>query len=160
MKKILLFVAALGFFVSSNASALLFPRNPDTRITPGQLCERADSYRYPERIAYCTRNVSREEKQSVIAEYNETLNFNIQAADRSQFKIDHLIPLCAGGSNDRRNLWPQHQSVYALTDPLEGPLCGKMSEGKLSQKHAVELILRAKLNLDQVDAVAAELHSL
>lgn len=160
MKICSLLLVTLGLFTSLDASALYFPHNPDPRLTPGQLCERADSFRYPERIRYCTRNVSSQEKWAVIREYNEELKFDISQNDRKFFKIDHLIPLCAGGSNDRRNLWPQHESVYRLTDPLEGPLCGKMSEGKLSQKRAVELILRAKLDLSQVEAVAAELQSL
>lgn len=123
------------------------------------LCDAPDSFRYSERIPYCNRNVSFAEKQVVIEEYRKK-NWQITEADRRQFKIDHLIPLCAGGSNDRRNLWPQHESVYVITDPLEALLCQKMEAGLLRQSDAVEIILRAKTHLEEVSELVDSLTSL
>jgi len=80
--------------------------------------------------------------------------------NRMDFKIDHFIPLCAGGSNDPVNLWPQHKSVYQQTDPVEPLLCQRMLEGKLSQTDAVKLIMRAKLDLNQVPVVMKILNGL
>ena len=60
-----------------------------------------------------------------------------------------------GGSNDHENLWPQHQSIYVITDPLEQEACEAMAEGKLSQAKAVELIKTAKNNLSMVSKIRA-----
>jgi hypothetical protein len=68
--------------------------------------------------------------------------------------------LCAGGANSEDNLWPQHKSIYEITDPVEPLLCQKMLEGKLKQSDAVKLILLAKTNLDQVPAIIKKLNSL
>ena len=141
-------------FSLSAFSASIYPQKPDAAVTPGAFCTHATEYRYPEHIAYCKRSVSGGEKKAVIAEYNQR-GYRIEPSDRSQFKIDHYVPLCAGGSNDRSNLWPQHQTVYNITDPLEGLACEKMAAGKIEQKRAVDLLMRAKNNLDQVPAVQA-----
>jgi hypothetical protein len=66
--------------------------------------------------------------------------------ERTTFKIDHLIPLCLGGSNDTDNLWPQHESIYQNTDPLEPFLCEVLASGRIKQLEAVELILTIKQN--------------
>jgi len=81
--------------------------------------------------------------------------------DRKDFKIDHFIPLCAGGSNDPSNLWPQHKSVYEITDPVEPLICAKMAAGKLDQAYAIKLITTAKTtNLDEVKNVINILNKL
>lgn len=116
-------------------------------MTPGSLCPRADETRYPERIKYCQRNVDRETKQDIIREYDRKLGYEIGSMPRYDFKIDHVIPLCAGGSNSRDNLWPQHKSVYNITDPMEPLACDKMKMGRLRQADAVRMIIRAKLDL-------------
>ncbi len=82
--------------------------------------------------------------------YDRQFGYTIENMQRSQFKIDHYIPLCAGGSNERENLWPQHVSVYTITDPLEPLICGKMSAGRLTQAKAVEFIKAAKNDLSKV----------
>ena len=65
-----------------------------------------------------------------------------------------------GGSNERINLWPQHESVYKMTDPLEPALCDKMAQGKILQAEAMDLIRQAKLNLDQVPEILAKINAL
>jgi hypothetical protein len=133
---------------------------PDPRLTPGSLCQNGNTTRYPERIQYCQRNVDRDEKQLIFKMYDEKLGYSTRAMNRQQFKIDHFIPLCAGGSNNIDNLWPQHQSIFEVTDPLEPAVCGKMSAGRLKQAEAVELIRRAKLNLNEVGAILKQINSL
>jgi hypothetical protein len=156
----LLMTAVIAFVSQGAFAGPAFPTSPDLRLTPGSYCQRPDAYRYPERIAYCNRNVDRDEKVNVIRDYNQRLGYRIDLRDRQQYKIDHLIPLCAGGSNKPDNLWPQHESVYRLTDPIEGLACEKMAAGRLTQKRAVELIFQAKFHLDQVNQVMATLRSL
>ncbi len=122
-------------------------------MTPGSTCQHASRYRYPEKIAYCERNVDSSLKREVIRDYHQKLGYKIQTMDRQAFKIDHYIPLCMGGSNSRDNLWPQHRSVFEITDHLEQLLCEKMAEGVLRQAEAIDLIRKAKNNLDQVDDI-------
>lgn len=142
----------LCLFPFQKSLALEFPTNPSPQLTPGQLCHTPDSYRYPEKIPYCDRDVSPFVKKEIIENYDRAFGYHIEALPREQFKIDHYIPLCMGGSNDISNLWPQHVSVYTITDSLEEAVCTKMSEGKLRQKEAVQIIITAKQDLKQVPA--------
>lgn len=142
------------------AGANRFPKNPDLAQTPGKLCTTPSEHRYPEQIDYCERDVDTYTKNSIIAKYDTLFGYEIRSMKRLDFKIDHLIPLCAGGANSEENLWPQHKSVYAITDPIEPVLCEKMSQGKLKQADAVKLILKAKMNLGQAPAIFKELQRL
>ena len=137
-----------------------YPIGPDLSETPGKRCDHPDSVRYPERIPYCTRSVDSGTKWEVIRTYDDKLGYRIEAIGRVHFKIDHYIPLCMGGSNDKANIWPQHESVYAQTDPLEGLACEKMAQGVLLQAKAIELIRKAKNDLSQVQATLQYLRSL
>ena len=146
-------LVALVLVASFALANSTFPQHPDQAMTPGTLCKNADEYRYPEGISYCRRNVSSELKHHIIDMYNQQLGFHIEPEDRQQFKIDHMIPLCAGGGNDIANLWPQHETVWVITDPIDDLVCKKMSEGRLLQKRGVELILRAKQHLDEAPQI-------
>ena len=134
-----------------------YPIGPDPEKTPGKTCERADEYRYPERIPYCNRNVHPELKAEIIREYDRDLGFVVGRMPRNDFKIDHYIPLCMGGSNSDDNLWPQYKKVYEITDPLEGKLCQLMSNGKMPQQKAISLIKEAKNNLDRAPIIDSDL---
>lgn len=137
-----------------------FPKNPNLTETPGKLCTNSKVQRYPEHISYCERNVDTYTKNAIIQKYDQLFGYQIESMNRKDFKIDHLIPLCAGGANSEDNLWPQHKSVYEITDPIEPLLCQKMQEGKLLQADAVKLVFQAKMNLDQVPALMKQLNSL
>ncbi|MGE4131914.1 MAG: hypothetical protein AB7F86_09765 [Bdellovibrionales bacterium] len=154
------FIGVLWLWTIGAQAASYYPTTPNPETTPGSACERPDSYRYPEKIAYCERHVSKSMKWQVIRNYNQKLGYRIEDGDRGQFKIDHFFPLCAGGSNSFDNLWPQHRTVYEVTDPLEGLMCEKMARGRLRQQEALELIRRAKMDLSQVPAVYQYLNSL
>jgi len=153
-------VLGLCFVVNAEATQSNFPVGPDLNVTPGSFCQHPDEYRYPEHIAYCERDVSGGLKAAIIRQYNEELGFNILGNERGQFKIDHLIPLCAGGSNNQNNLWPQHESVYKRTDMIEQVACEKMSEGVIRQKDAVALILEAKHDLSQAARILRQLQAM
>ena len=155
-------IVVVGFSAGYAPRALAdkFPEGPQLQVTPGSFCDHADQVRYPERVAVCQRNVKHELKQDIIAEYDKQFGYSIRSMDRQKFKIDHLIPLCAGGGNSRENLWPQHESIYNITDPLEPLICGKMAAGKLLQAKAAEIIIYAKTHLDQVPTVMKELEAL
>ena len=137
-----------------------FPAGPNSKMTPGKLCDSPSSYRYPEHIAYCERNVDPQTKAQIIKAYDQQFGYKIESMSRNEFKIDHLIPLCAGGSNDITNLWPQNRAVYEITDPVEPLICAQMEAGKLTQAQAVILVMKAKNNLDQVPEVLNTLNNL
>ncbi len=128
-----------------------YPRSPDLVQTPGSLCNSPDSHRYPEQIPYCERDVSWATKELIFINYRK-LGFSL-SGDRGQYKIDHLIPLCAGGSNQENNLWPQYRTISQRTDLLEQRGCEALAKGKISQKEVVELVLKAKLDLKEAPAV-------
>ncbi|MEZ4813602.1 MAG: HNH endonuclease signature motif containing protein [Bdellovibrionota bacterium] len=145
----------LTLFLSQGQSAT-FPTGPDSRLTIGTLCEHGSSLRYEEKIEYCSRSVSSSKKWDIIDRY-EALGYEIRRYGRYNFKIDHLIPLCAGGSNEESNLWPQHSSVYIKTDKIEGMICQLMAKGEMLQEEAVRLILDVKSNLETANDVELDL---
>lgn len=139
----------------------MFPMTPDKALTPGALCDQPDEFRYPAQIPYCKRRVSSRAKWQIIHAYDQSLGFHIAdeigTQGRAAFKIDHLIPLSLGGSNDSRNLWPQHRSAYKVTDPLEAQLFKELAAGRIAQEEAVAMIIEAKLNLLQAPEIAKAL---
>ena len=136
-----------------------YPTGPDLEQTPGSLCDRPDQYRYDERVPYCKRDVDGSLKNDVFKEYRN-IGYRIDPKTRSDYKIDHLIPLCAGGSNRENNLWPQHKSVYDLTDPLEFVGCEKLKIGKIKQADLIKRLLAAKRNLKLVPSTLDYFESL
>src|SRR5690349_1786167 len=112
MKKALgLSVATIFLQLSVSLHAEDFPRGPEHSVTPGSLCGHADARRYPERVPYCNRDVSSGLKREIFRDYDQRFGYRTTQLPRAQFKIDHLIPLCMGGSNERNNLWPQHETI-------------------------------------------------
>jgi hypothetical protein len=122
------------------------PVRPDPQMTPGALCERANALRYPEKIRYCERQVASEIKDQVFANYQSA--YRMHRYSRHQFKIDHYIPLCMGGSNHPSNLWPQHLSISAITDKVEEYLCTAMKLGRAKQATAIQTLRQAKHDLN------------
>lgn len=125
----------LSVLLGSNISFAI--TQPNWQTTPGVVCSAQDpnfsGFDYPEHIARCNRNVSIQEKQQIAQEYG-----NIPQSDWPQYEFDHLIPLCAGGSDDIRNLWPQPISDAHEKDKLENDICTSMRAGLMTQAQAVE----------------------
>ena len=55
-------------------------------------------------------------------------------------EADHLIPLCAGGTNSYRNIWPQQQGVKEK-DKLEAEVCRRICKGELTPEAARVVLL-------------------
>ena len=146
------FLLSTLFATASFSSSYFTAGNmPELTMTPGKLCDRPTEHRYPAEIPYCRRDVTTGTKNAVFRQYG--IDFRDSGTSRADYKIDHLIPLCAGGSNDITNLWPQPKSAYTITDPLEPLLCEQLSEGKIKQEEIVTLIIEAKTHLDRVDSI-------
>lgn len=137
-----------------------FPVHPDPQLTPGVRCKKPDEVRYPEEINYCERRVSKSLKDRVIREYDSQLGYGVDDLNRNKFKIDHYIPLCMGGDNDKTNLWPQHEVLYLHSDPLETQLCLALARGLITQNEAIDDILAVKAHTDLAAELLAEVKSL
>ncbi len=131
------FVSAL--FVIGFSFSAIAATTPDWNMTPGVLCSPQDpnfkDMEYPEQIARCNRNVTIDEKLRVAAAYG-----NIPQSDWHNYEFDHLIPLCAGGSNDDGNLWPQPIDEAHNKDGLEDEICAGLRNGSLTQVQAVQKV--------------------
>jgi hypothetical protein len=106
--------------------------------TQGSLCTRDnpdfDALRYSEDVPHCARNVTIEKKIEICKRDG--------IEDRSQFTVDHIIPLSLGGDNSDENLWCQHYSL-AVTH-LEQQMYLALSRDEITQQEAIATILRAK----------------
>lgn len=159
MKTTYLILVALFSLSSFATPSADHPRGPDPRLTPGAICTLDQQYRYPERISYCERDVSVELKASIFEAYRKELGYQL-SGERSTYKIDHFIPLCAGGSNERTNLWPQHESIFTITDPIEALVCKKLAAARIKQQDAINLIVLVKRDLSQANNITHHLKSL
>lgn len=154
--QLILIVSIYLFAASVVFASEGYPQAPDVELTPGVLCKKAAEIRYPEQINYCNRSVSTHLKWTVISRYTKKYNFTLNDTNRTEFKIDHYIPLCMGGANSVENLWPQHSSIYRVTDLLEETLCEAMAAGKLLQSQAIEKLKLGKNNLNSVPNIIRE----
>ncbi len=159
MKMALLLIVIVNTVIAGPVFKGEYPKGPEATLTPGSKCVRPDEYRYPEKIPYCSRNVDSSLKADVFQEYRNN-GWRLDPKTRSSYKIDHLIPLCAGGSNHEDNLWPQHVSVYTQTDMLESVGCEKLSQAKIKQADLIQRILAAKKNLSLVKDTLSYLQAL
>ena len=134
-KLITVFILILSF----NCFSANFPLTPKTT---GHKCETSDRdfdrFRYPERIAYCFRNVEYDLKTRKYIEYGVDLR------NRKQYTIDHIIPLSIGGSNHPDNLWPQHKNIY--TAYYEREIFELLRDAKITQVQAIRMIIIKKFD--------------
>lgn len=140
---------------------------PDPTMTPG-LADTLDvsdlTRRYtegcPRGKKSCTysqahRKVPARVHKSVYDEYNIPADArNIQHGE-----VDHFYPLCAGGSNDIKNLWYQPAENewngknfgFHEKDKLEAYICVQIKAGKMEPKNAFDRIQKdwVKFYLDE-----------
>ena len=84
--KSLLLVYLLMSVTSAFADNSYFPMGPNPQLTPGKLCDKPTSFRYPQQIPYCDRDVTSSTKMALIKQYDDQLGFHIESMDRSEFK--------------------------------------------------------------------------
>lgn len=112
---------------------------PNPKLTPGVLCSSSDpdfkGYDYPSQIPRCNRNIGNLEKAEVARNYE-----NIPRSEWVKYEFDHYIPLCAGGSNNIRNLWPQPITEARQKDVIEVQVCTALKAGTMTQDQALQKI--------------------
>lgn len=119
---------------------------PDPTFTPGEAAtlSLADLTRLYDGQTYSQahRKVLGSEKTAVCAEYPKNCNFSKE--------IDHFYPLCAGGSNDVKNLWAQPEVNlwndrdfgFHAKDKLETWVCFRVKSGTIDPKVAYNAITK------------------
>jgi len=131
-------------FPTASTTAQKAPVKPDQNLAPGALCTKDDKdfheFRYKEKIPYCRRVVSEKTKEKLYKLYE------IPDRCRRGYTIDHLIPLSIGGSNNMKNLWPEPIPIKNSRKGIEGYLYHELRNGKITQKEAVQLIIKEKVN--------------
>jgi hypothetical protein len=76
------------------------------------------------------------------------LRYGLPVGVHPDYEIDHLIPLCLGGSDDFTNLWPQPRRIIEpkwnaeAKDKLEHVLCEMVCAGQLDISTAQEAIAK------------------
>lgn len=103
---------------------------PDPDLTPGkvatqseqEICAVGKASTYSQQH----RQTTAETKREVFKRYGMAVP---TGRERVTWEIDHLVPLCLGGADDIRNLWPQPDEHHHVTfnyhdkDKLEAELC-------------------------------------
>lgn len=125
--------------ITVNAS---IPLIPNEKWAQGSLCTRQhgdyETDRYSQKIPYCKRNVDSTLKQKLYDLYQ------VPEKCRSRYTIDHIIPLSIGGDNSPENLWPEHKDVKGTRPMLEEEIFGEVRDGHMTQKEAIQIILKEK----------------
>jgi hypothetical protein len=68
--------------------------------------------------------------------------YGLPTEPHNDYEVDHLIPLCLGGADDDKNLWPQpRRSIEKefpaeLKDDLEHRLCKMVCAGEVDVAEA------------------------
>ena len=131
-------IFALTFIVVLAIPALA--NQPISQFTPGLLCTAQmpdfKGFAYPSQIPLCQRNISYGEKVHI------SQNYHIDESQWRNVEVDHLIPLCAGGANDVRNIWPEALDQAHLKDQVENQVCIGLRDGTITQQQAVNAMFQ------------------
>lgn len=123
----LLTLAAMS--VRAQEPAATAPIMPDPKLTPGDVLDVTLADIQVKGYSAKVRNVPISVKREVYAEYG------IQHWNKGEYEVDHLISLSLGGSNSKKNLWPESyltEPWNARTkDALEFRLLALVREGKV-----------------------------
>ncbi|MDP2630508.1 MAG: HNH endonuclease [Candidatus Uhrbacteria bacterium] len=113
---------------------------PDPECTPGSIFEQATKEEIcVSGYSRSVRDVSSGKKESIYAAYG------ITSRSPGQYKIDHLISLQLGGSNESANLFPkaaEPRPGFHEKDEMENYLHAQMCEGNITLREAQILISR------------------
>jgi hypothetical protein len=121
------------------APAFAFDIRPDLDSTEASV--RIDGH---SRELACDRTKSHRGPMTADRRDEVLLRYGFPAGPHPDYEIDHLIPLCLGGSDDFSNLWPQpRRSIEPkwnaeAKDRLERVMCDMVCGGQLDIATAQE----------------------
>jgi len=125
-------VVAIAILVGILATAPVgaFEVRPDKNLTGG-------SVRTGDRDAACGH--AKEHRSPMFSARRDEIlrRYGLPPGTHPDYEIDHLIPLCLGGSDDPSNLWPQPRRSIEQTwnaeakDRLERLLCDMVCDGQI-----------------------------
>lgn len=132
----------IALFVHS-CVAHAYPLTPPIQ---GSRCTESDpdfkEIRYPEQIPICNRNVPTWKKVEICKRDG--------VEDRTNFTVDHLLPLSLSGSNHDDNIWCQHKSINVTHEEYTTYI--KLREGEITSEEAIQYILDLKFKrIEQKD---------
>jgi hypothetical protein len=129
--------------VSIASKAFAMDVRPDSDSTEGSV--RVDGR---DRAAACGHAKEHRGPMSADRRDEVLLRYGLSPGVHPDYEIDHLIPLCLGGSDDFPNLWPQpRRSIEPkwnaeAKDRLEHLLCEMVCAGQLDITTAQEAIAK------------------
>ena len=116
------------------------PTMPDPKLTPGDTLPVTLADIQVRGYSAKVRNVPVSVKREVYASYG------IAHWNKGEYEVDHLIPLSLGGSNSKKNLWPESYLTEPWNahtkDQLEYKLLTLVRAGKVDMKVAQQEIAR------------------
>jgi hypothetical protein len=124
-------------------SAFAFDIRPDLDSTEGSV--RIDGH---SREPACDRSTKHRGPMTAERRDEVLLRYGLPTGPHWDYEIDHLIPLCLGGSDDFSNLWPEPRRTIEPTwnaeakDRLERFLCDMVCAGQLDLGTAQEAIAK------------------
>jgi hypothetical protein len=127
-----LWLAALVTFIALFAIAPVcaLENLPDKNLTGG-------SVRTGNRDAACGHAKESRGRMNVVRRDEILRRYGLPPGIHPDYQIDHLIPLCLGGSDDPSNLWPQPRRSIEDTwnaeakDRLERLMCRMVCDGQI-----------------------------
>lgn len=115
------------------------PILPDPKLTPGDTFEVTLADIQERGYSAKVRNVPVSVKREVYASYG------IKHWVTGEYEVDHLIPLSIGGSNSKKNLWPESYLTSPwnakVKDRLEYKLLSLVRAGKVTATARTALIV-------------------
>lgn len=100
---------------------------PNPALTPGATLPVTAAQVSVSGYSSTVRNVPVSEKREAYEEYGLTY-----PQKKGAYECDHFIPLCLGGSNSIKNLWPEPHPEFHWKDGLEVYLWRKVRAGEIT----------------------------
>jgi hypothetical protein len=132
-------IATVATFIALLAIAPVcaFETLPDKNLTGG-------SVRTGDRDAACGHAKENRGRMNAPRRDEILRRYGLPPGTHPDYEIDHLIPLCLGGSDDPSNLWPQPRRSIEETwnaeakDRLERLMCNMVCDGQIDITTAQE----------------------